>query len=280
MKPWHLPGFFQLLDLAVMEDLSTGDVTSNALIPDNLVGYASLTAKSGCVIAGQEIAHAVFSRVDSSLIYSTCVQDGQKAEAGQIIASVEGNLLSILAAERTALNFLQRFCGIATMTRHYVQLINNSTCKIVDTRKTAPGYRLLDKYAVRQGGGYNHRFNLGDGILIKDNHIKACGSISAALLKARKNAHHTIKIQIEVTCSEDAAEAVNANADALLLDNMDYDSVKSIVDRYGNDILVECSGNISDKTIKQYADTGVHIISVGALTHSVSAADISLNIKA
>ncbi len=279
MNAWQLPGFIQLLDLAIMEDLATGDVTSAALLSDSATGQAALTAKENCVIAGQHIAETVFKRVDPDLVYSFLVQDGQKAKAGQTIASVNGKLKSILAAERTALNFLQRLCGIATKTDYYVSLVNNPLCKIVDTRKTLPGYRLLDKYAVRQGGGFNHRFSLGDGVLIKDNHIKACDSISNAVKRARQNAHHTVRIQVEVTCLEEAEEAFKAKVDALLLDNMDCHTVKKITDIYGSQLMIECSGNITSKTIQLYAVTGVHMISIGALTHSVRAADISLDIE-
>lgn len=278
MKPWQSPDFKTLLKLALSEDLCSGDATTLALVPENATCIATITTKSSLVVAGQWVAKAVFEDVDASLNYVIAVHDGQKTTAKQQIATVSGNTASILAGERTALNFLQRMSGIATAADQFTRVIGPYTCKIVDTRKTAPGHRLLDKYAVRMGGGQNHRTNLGDGILIKDNHIRACGTVSGAVETARKNAVHTLKIQVEVTTVQEAADAIESGADALLLDNMSPEMVRQIVYLYGSRAILECSGNISLESVRRYAETGIHVISIGALTHSVIAADISLNI--
>ncbi len=279
MKPWQTPAFKALLNIALAEDLDSGDATSQALILPSAVNEAEILTKSTCIVAGQWVAQAVFSNVDRTLEYRILIEDGQKSHKGCIIATVKGNTASILAGERLALNFLQRLSGIATSTHDLVTRIGSSACKVVDTRKTAPGMRQLDKYAVRTGGGFNHRMNLGDGILIKDNHIKACSGISNAVSAARKNACHTLKIQVEVTTMIEAEEAAACGADSLLLDNMTPDLVHQIVERFGSSLLLECSGNLSGDNIREYSNTGVHILSVGALTHSVHAADISLNLR-
>ena len=279
MKPWQTPDFKELLKLAISEDLNSGDATSLALVPENSMSSASITAKSPLVIAGQWVAKATFEEIDPSLRYVIEIHDGQLTLENQQIATVSGNTSSILAGERTALNFLQRMSGIATGAYQFTREITPFNCKIVDTRKTAPGHRQLDKYAVRMGGANNHRMNLADGILIKDNHIKACGSVSKAVEKARKHAPHTIKIQVEVTSLQEAADAIESGADILLLDNMMPEMVEKIVSLYGSKALLECSGNMTLKTVRRYAETGIHLISVGALTHSVIAADISLNIQ-
>ena len=279
MKPWQTPAFKSLLQIALAEDLDSGDATSLALIPDSSRSIADITAKSICVVAGQGVAEAVFREIDPDVNYTVLLEDGISASVGQNIACIEGRTASILAGERLALNFLQRMAGIATATRRMVDIADNPNCRIVDTRKTAPGLRLLDKYAVRMGGGYNHRMNLGDGILIKDNHIKACGSIKAAISTARRNAAHTLKIQIEVSSMSEAERAVTAGADSLLLDNMPSDMVRRIVERFGSRILLECSGNLTLDRINEYSVTGAHILSIGALTHSVHAADLSLNLR-
>lgn len=279
MKPWQTPDFKLLLKLAISEDLNSGDATTLALVPDNSTSTAGITAKSSLIVAGQWVAKAAFEEIDPTLRYVIEVHDGQLTLENQRIATVSGNTGSILAGERTALNFLQRMSGIATGAYHFTREISPYSCKIIDTRKTVPGHRQLDKYAVRMGGAQNHRINLGDGILIKDNHIKACGSVSKAVQKAREHAPHMLKIQIEVTTLQEAAEAVESGADILLLDNMTPEMVEKIVSLYGSKILLECSGSMSLKNVRRYAETGVHLISVGALTHSVAAADISLNFQ-
>jgi nicotinate-nucleotide pyrophosphorylase (carboxylating) len=278
MKPWQTPDFKTLLKLALSEDLGSGDATTLALVSETATCVAGITAKSPLVVAGQWVAKAVFEEVDASLNYVIAVYDGQKTAVSQQIATVSGNTASILAGERTALNFLQRMSGIATAADRFTRVISPYPCRIVDTRKTAPGHRLLDKYAVRMGGGQNHRTNLGDGILIKDNHIKAFGSVSGAVETARKQAPHTLKIQVEVTTVHEATDAIESGADALLLDNMSPETVQQIVHLYGSRAILECSGNITLESIRRYAETGIHVISIGALTHSVVAADISLNI--
>ncbi|MBN1879954.1 carboxylating nicotinate-nucleotide diphosphorylase [bacterium] len=279
MKPWQTTSFKKLLQLALAEDLDSGDATSDALIPDSLTGIADITTKSQCVIAGQRIAEAVFREVDTTIDYNILVKDGDSSSNGRTISTVSGKTSSILAGERVALNFLQRLSGIATAAHEMTQMVSNTACRIVDTRKTVPGLRILDKYAVRMGGAHNHRMNLGDGILIKDNHIKACGGITNAVKTARLKVPHTLKIQIEVTTKAEADEAVTSGADSLLLDNMQPDLVQQIVECYGHSVLLECSGNLTKEKIREYAETGVHILSIGALTHSVCAADISLNLR-
>ncbi len=279
MKPWQTPAFKALLNIALAEDLDSGDATSQALILPSSVNEAEISTKSTCIVAGQWVAQAVFMEVDRSLEYQILIEDGQLAHTGCTIATIAGNTASILAGERLALNFLQRLSGIATSTHDLVTRIGSSACKVVDTRKTVPGMRQLDKYAVRMGGGFNHRMNLADGILIKDNHIKACNGISNAVSAARTNACHTLKIQVEVTTMTEAEEAASSGADSLLLDNMAPDLVHQITKRFGSSLLLECSGNLCADNIRVYSNTGVHILSVGSLTHSVHAADLSLNLR-
>jgi len=276
VKPWQNPAFHDLLKLAIAEDLQIGDATSDALIPDSKICQAVILAKSNCIVCGQNIAETVFHALDPDIDYRILKEDGSQVEKGVEITKIAGPAHAILAAERIALNFMQRMSGIASATNHLVQQISNTGCKVVDTRKTLPGHRILDKYAVLTGGGSNHRMNLGDGILIKDNHIEAVGSVKAAVMKARANSRHTLKIQIEVKTKKEAVLAVEAGADALLLDNMSPDEVSEISNEFKEIVTLECSGNITSETITQYANCGIHIISVGALTHSVMAADLSL----
>jgi len=223
-----------------------------------------------------KIAEAVFRRIDDRITFSPVVQDGYRASTGDKIVSIEGSTRALLAAERTALNFLQRLSGIATLTHSIVESISPAECRVVDTRKTTPGWRVLGKYAVRIGGGRNHRFSLGDGILIKENHIHAAGGIEQALERALANKRHPLIVQIEVRTSDEAARAVRAGAEALLLDNMSPSEVRNIAKLYRSRVLLETSGNITPETIREYALTGVHLISVGRLTHSAPAADLSM----
>lgn len=276
MDPWTSPVFQSLLKLAIAEDLQTGDATSESLVPEDAECEAHIRAKSDCVVSGQHVAATVFHTIDNRIQYAIRTPDGQPAAAGDIISRIGGNTRSVLAGERLALNFMQRMSGIATLTRALVKATAHTQCRIIDTRKTVPGHRSLDKYAVRCGGGGNHRMNLGDGILIKDNHIDAAGSVENAVRTALKNARHTLRIQVEVKNMKEAQAAVNAGADALLLDNMQPDDIRRIMAALPSNILFECSGNITPETIRDYAETGVNMISVGALTHSVKAADLSL----
>lgn len=276
MKPWQNPSFLELLKLAVLEDLQIGDTTSDLLIPQNDIYSAKIVAKSACIVCGQHVAKAVFTSIDNSVSFELIHEDGTDVQAGTTISKITGPARSILAGERIALNFMQRMSGIATQTHELVQRIADTDCRVVDTRKTLPGHRILDKYAVRTGGGQNHRMNLGDGVLIKENHIAAAGGIAAAVHAAKAKARHSLKIQVEVENLNEVDDAISAGADALLLDNMSPETVKTIVEKHGKTVVLESSGNITRDTIQAYALAGVNIISVGALTHSVIAADLSL----
>ncbi|MBW6485529.1 MAG: carboxylating nicotinate-nucleotide diphosphorylase [Syntrophobacterales bacterium] len=263
---------------ALAEDVGAGDMTTNAVLTGRENGAAAATAKDDLVLAGIEVFGEVFLTFDPTLIFSPRKQDGENVAKGEIIAEISGSLASILTAERVALNLLQRMCGIATMTRRFVNEAAGTKARIIDTRKTVPNLRALDKYAVRAGGGFNHRFALYDGVLIKDNHIAAAGGITAALKKARAFIPHTLKIEVEVKDSAELQEALQAGADSILLDNMDVSGIAAAVEIVQGRIPLEASGNMTLERIRQVAETGVDFISVGALTHSVRAADISLNI--
>jgi nicotinate-nucleotide pyrophosphorylase (carboxylating) len=274
----------ELVDHALAEDWAWGDVTTQALIPPEAESKATFIAKSPGVVAGIEVAHLVFARVDASLKFHALLHDGDKLERGTRIGAIEGKVGSILRGERVALNFLQRLSGIATETSRYVEAVRGTKARIVDTRKTTPGLRFLEKYAVRAGGGQNHRVHLGDGILIKDNHLAALRArgldMKAAIDLARKNAPHTLKIEVEVTTVEEAGEAVAAGADIVMLDNMSVEEMRRAVKSMGGQVLVEASGGVTLENVKSVAETGVDLISVGALTHSVKALDISLELEA
>ena len=270
------------LEQAIAEDIGSGDVTTNALIPPDLKTTAVIMAKSDGVIAGLEVALNVFELVDPSLESIVLVPDGSKVTPGELVGQVSGSTASILKAERVALNFLQRLSGIATMTSLYVQAVAGTEARIIDTRKTIPGLRELEKYAIRVGGGFNHRFNLSDGILIKDNHILALReagfTISAIIKLARDRSPHTLKVEIEVESIEEAKEAVEGGADVILLDNMPPSVMKEVVEFVNGRCILEASGGVSLDTVADIAKTGVNLISVGALTHSAKAMDISLDI--
>jgi nicotinate-nucleotide pyrophosphorylase (carboxylating) len=270
----------ELVDHALAEDWAWGDVTTQALIPPDAEGKGSFVAKSAGVVAGLEVAHLVFARVDPSLKFKAIIRDGDKLQRGTGIATVEGRVAGILRGERVALNFLQRLSGIATETSRYVEAVRGTGARIVDTRKTTPGLRFLEKYAVRAGGGQNHRVHLGDGILIKDNHLAALRArgldLKAAIDLARKNAPHTLKIEVEVTTVEEANEAVAAGADIIMLDNMSVEEMRRSVNSVGGRVMLEASGGVTLENVRSVAETGVDLISVGALTHSVKALDISL----
>ena len=279
----HLtPEVENLIDRALSEDLSIGDPTTEALIPDQLTGRAELVAKQEGLLAGVEVALAVFHRVDPTLDARPLLRDGAALRPRDVIASVEGAVSSILRAERTALNFLQRLSGVATQTSKYVRAVSGHQVRIVDTRKTTPGLRVLEKYAVRVGGGHNHRRNLGDGILIKDNHIQAMRSqglgLADVIQKARANASHTVRVEVEVEDLQQVKEALEAGAELLLLDNMDLEKLAQAVKMARGRALTEASGGITLETVRAVAATGVDLISIGALTHSVTALDLSLDL--
>jgi nicotinate-nucleotide pyrophosphorylase (carboxylating) len=274
----------ELVDHALAEDWAWGDVTTQALIPADAEGKASFIAKSEGVLAGIEVVHMVFTRVDASLRFHALLHDGDKLQRGTRVAIIEGKVGSILRGERVALNFLQRLSGIATETSRYVEAVRGTKARVVDTRKTTPGLRFLEKYAVRAGGGQNHRVHLGDGILIKDNHLAALRArgldLKAAIDLARKNAPHMLKIEVEVTTVEEAGEAVEAGADIVMLDNMSVEEMRRAMKSIGGRVLVEASGGVTLENVRSVAETGVDLISVGALTHSVKALDISLELVA
>ena len=272
-----------IIDAALDEDTSHGDVTSEALIPFDLTGKATLLVKEKGVLAGIEVAKRVFQRVDSSIKYDILINDGTAIKPGDIAATVAGSVTSILKAERTALNFLQRLSGIASLTAQYAAKVSGLHTKIVDTRKTTPGLRILEKYAVRMGGGQNHRLHLGDAVLIKDNHIAALRAMGMSLkdiiLKARKNAPAGITIEIEVTSVKEAEEAITAGADIIMLDNMSVNDMRQAAEKAAGKAKLEASGNITLANVRQVAMTGVDTISIGALTHSYKALDISLEME-
>ncbi|HHW21374.1 MAG TPA: carboxylating nicotinate-nucleotide diphosphorylase [Clostridiaceae bacterium] len=264
---------------ALKEDMPMGDITTDSTVDEDMVCSAKLIAKEDCVIAGMEVFSRVFTLLDPKIYIERYVNDGEKVEKGTVIMFISGNARAMLKAERTALNLLQRMSGIATATRKIADILEGSKAKIVDTRKTAPGLRYLDKAAVRLGGGTNHRFCLSDGVLIKDNHIKAAGGITEAVKRARANIPHTIKIEVETETMDQIKEALSAGADIIMLDNMSIDAMKEAVDHINGRALTEASGNITIENVKIVAETGVDLISSGSLTHSVKAADISLRFE-
>jgi len=272
-----------IIDLALAEDLGQGDITSNLLIPPQLRGRAHILAKAKGILAGGEVAKQVFLCTDRSLKVKLLVKDGTEIKPGDIIATVSGSVASILRAERVALNFLQRLSGIATQTAQYVVQVGDLPVKIVDTRKTSPGLRLLEKYAVRMGGGHNHRFDLSDAILIKDNHLVALRTLGLSLkeiiTKARQNAPPGVTVEVEVTSAEEAVTAAEAGADVIMLDNMTPDEMRHAVDLIAGRAEVEASGGIRLDNVRPVALTRVNFISIGALTHSYRSLDISLELE-
>lgn len=266
----------RVVQAALEEDLGSGDITTLLTVPTEVAAAADIVAKSPGIVAGIGVARTAFTALDAKTAFVVDKIDGSPVEPGDKIAKVSGSALAILAAERVALNFLQRMSGIATLTRRYVELVSHTRAKIADTRKTTPGVRRLEKYAVTVGGGVNHRFNLSDGILIKDNHIVAAGSIAAAVAAAKKAAPHLLKIECEVSTLNQLDEAIAAGADIVLLDNMPLDMVRQAVELCAGRVMVEASGGINESNVAAIAETGVDIISVGALTHSAPALDISL----
>lgn len=278
----------EIIDRALAEDLSKGDITTEALIPAHQLGIGFIIAKQEGILAGLDVAKRVFQRVDPGLKVDILLQDGIRVKPGDRIAKIEGNVSSILKAERVALNFLQRLSGIATETNRYVERVKALPVKIMDTRKTTPGLRSLEKYAVRVGGGKNHRMNLGDAILIKDNHLVALRreglGIKEAIAKARQNALRLqeakqVKIEIEVKTVGEALEAVEARADIIMLDNMTLEDMREAVKAARGRALVEASGGVTLDNVRAVAETGVDFISIGALTHSAKALDISLELE-
>jgi nicotinate-nucleotide pyrophosphorylase (carboxylating) len=268
----------RILENALDEDIGPGDLTTLAIVDPEITGKARLLAKEEVVLAGMEIFSRVFSLLDPGIEVDSRFHDGDLVRDGTCIAQVKGSMRGILSGERTALNLLQHLSGIATITRAYVEKTNPAEVRVIDTRKTTPGLRLLEKYAVRVGGGSNHRFGLFDGVLIKDNHIATAGSISRAVERVKANVPHTVRIEVEVTDTKGLEEAISAGADAVLLDNMSLKEMSSAVSIAGGRVLLEASGGVTLESIGEIAKTGVDLISVGAITHSARAVDISLEV--
>ncbi|WP_026478069.1 carboxylating nicotinate-nucleotide diphosphorylase [Alkaliphilus transvaalensis] len=269
----------KIVENALIEDMNYGDITTDCLINNDLRGKAVITAKEEGIIAGLMVSETVFKILDENISFQALVADGDQVVVEQPIAFVKGSMKNIIMGERVALNLLQRMSGIATKSRTYSKLVKDYPVKITDTRKTTPGLRGLEKYAVKIGGCFNHRYNLSDSILIKENHIKAVGGIEKAIKACRKKIPHTMKIEIEVESIEQLKEALTNKADIILLDNMDLDQMKEAVLINQRQAILEASGNITEDKLIEIAKIGIDIISVGALTHSVKAMDISLNIE-
>ena len=271
-----------IIDRALAEDISGGDITSEALLPPGLQGKAVIRGKAKGVLAGGEVARRVFLRVDPSLKIEIIIKDGARVKPGDILATISGTVMSVLKAERVALNFLQRLSGIATETAQFVARAQGLPVTILDTRKTTPGLRLLEKYAVRTGGGQNHRLDLSDGILIKDTHLAALRALGMDLpgiiTRAKRNAHH-LKVEIEVSTVEEAVDAAAAGADIIMLDNMSPEEMRRAASLAPAGVKLEASGGITLKNIDAAARSGVDFISIGALTHSPRALDMSLTIQ-
>ena len=268
-----------LIDLALEEDAGLGDITSRAIFPANHRSRAVIDAKQPLVLCGLEVAARVFAKQDARLKVTLLAKDGDRVKSGALVLRVEGSTASLLTAERTALNFLQRLSGIATQARRYAAAVEGTGVRVVDTRKTTPGWRALEKYAVRTGGCFNHRSSLGEQVLIKDNHIAAAGSLTKAVQLCRAAASHGAKIEVEAKTLAEVKEACRAAADIILLDNMTPAQVRVAVTAIAGRAQVEVSGGVRYETLRDYALPGVDIISIGALTHSVAAADLSLDLK-
>jgi len=275
----------EIVNRALDEDVGRGDITSRSIVRFGLNARGSFIAKQDLVLAGLEIADLVFGWFDEYIQIESTVADGEEIKSGKVFARVIGDAQMLLSAERVALNFLQHLSGIATVTRQYVQAIAGTSAKIVDTRKTTPGLRILEKYAVTVGGGSNHRMGLDDGVLIKDNHLTMAGSVADAVRRAREVVGHLHKIEVEVTTVEQVKEALDARSDILLLDNMTPEMARQAVqlvselEEDDRSTLLEASGGINLSNVRQYAEAGVDLISIGALTHSAPSVDISFKIR-
>jgi len=269
----------QIIETALDEDIGSGDVTTDAVLTGEEKGLARALVKADTVIAGIEIFREVFLVRDPALNVVLLKKDGEPAGAGDVVAEVSGKLASILTAERVALNLFQRMCGIAALTRRYVEGTKGTKARILDTRKTVPGLRILDKYAVRAGGGFNHRVGLYDGVLIKDNHISAAGGIIKAVGRVAGHAPMMVRVEVEVKNLAEVREALSAGAHVIMLDNMATEDMRKAVALIAGRALVEASGNVTVERVKEIAETGVDFISTGAITHSVAAADISLKVQ-
>lgn len=268
----------ELVRRALLEDIGPGDITTEATIPADKLCTAVIIAKEEGVLCGQPVAQCVFRVMDPSLTYEVLVPEGSPISPGMEVARISGSARSVLTAERVALNFLQRMSGIASVTARLAESIKYYHARLVETRKTTPGLRILEKYAVRVGGGLNHRYGLHDAILIKDNHIAVCGGVRQAVMAARKLASHTSRVEVEVDTLEQLQEALDVGADIILLDNMDPETMRRAVEMTAGKAVLEASGGITAANLQEVARTGVDIISMGALTHSVKSLDLGLDI--
>ncbi|AKL93540.1 nicotinate-nucleotide pyrophosphorylase [Clostridium aceticum] len=268
----------KIIKNALIEDINYIDLTTDILLEEDQMGRAIMIAKEEGVIAGISVVEMVFGLIDSMMEVIPVKKDGDFVAEGEKLIEIGGKIKNLLKGERIALNFLQRMSGIATKSRRYSELVKDYDVKVVDTRKTTPGLRILEKYAVRVGGCHNHRFNLSDAVLIKDNHIKAVGSITRAIDQCRKNVSHTVKIEVEVETIQQLKEALEAKADIIMLDNMSIETMKEAVAITNKSAILEASGNITKEKLLKIAEIGVDIISVGELTHSTKAMDISMNL--
>ncbi len=269
----------ELIKNALKEDINYIDTSADLVINEDDMTTAYFEAKADGVLCGLDVALRVFELLDKDFSAKVYIKDGEKVKRGDIIADLTGHTVLLLKGERTALNLLQHMSGIATMTNKAVTLCEGTRAAVADTRKTLPGLRAIQKYAVTVGGGRNHRYNLSDAVMLKDNHIDACGSITKAVEKVRENLGHMVKIEVETRNLDEVAEALSTGAEVIMLDNMSLETMKRAVEMTNGKALLEASGNITDETIAGVAKTGVDIISIGALTHSVKAFDISMKIK-
>jgi len=272
------PAINKLIDLALEEDIINSDMTSIHTVEENTVIKGHIIAKQDMIFCGGVMIEPLFNKIDKNIKFDIKIKDGEFIKKGVECVTFEGNAISILSAERTLLNFMQRMSGIATKTNEFVTLLNNESIRIVDTRKTLPGFRYIDKYSVKMGGGFNHRMGLSDAILIKENHIKSAGSITKAIKKVKAEAPHTMKIECEVTDIKEVIEAVEAGADIIMLDNMTTEMMQEAIEiiRKDKHITIEVSGNVTEETLPELAKLDIDIISSGALTHSIQAADLSM----
>jgi nicotinate-nucleotide pyrophosphorylase (carboxylating) len=261
------------------EDIGHGDVTTEAVVDASARGAARIEAREDFVVAGLDAAQLTFEILDDEMRWDALASEGERVGTGEVIVRIEGSLRAILTAERTALNLLARLSAVATLTRSFVDAVEGTPARIVDTRKTTPGLRVLEKAAVRAGGGGNHRFGLDDGILVKDNHIRAAGGVAPAVERARNAAPHGLVVEVEVTDLRELDDALSAGAQAVLLDNMDPSTVKEAVARAGGKVILEASGGMNLGNVRDFAATGVDLISIGALTHSAGSVDVSLEME-
>ncbi len=269
----------ELIQLALKEDIGPGDITTDNLVEPGTHGRGIIIAKEELIIAGLQVAEKVFSQLEPQIKFRAFYTDGDRVSVGSTVIRIEGMLSTLLKGERTALNFLQRLSGIATLTRAYVEEVAGKSVTLVDTRKTTPGWRVLEKYAVRKGGAHNHRMGLYDGVLIKDNHIAVAGGITSAVKRTRQAVSHLVKVEVEASTLKEVNEALSAGADIIMLDNMNIEQIRQAVSVIDKRALVEVSGGVTREKLKNLAQTGVDLISIGALTHSAVAVDLSMRIE-